>query len=126
MLTFVKNQLNSAKMILTGKSGKHLEIVASSLGGGRIEVCEIDGANVRFSGEYSTLIVHNQDKPGLVNEVTGLLVDRGVNIATMQLNRKNRGGDAVMVLECDDAVPKDTLAWLEEQDGIISIVYFGK
>ncbi len=117
---------NSAKLILKSCTGKELELIASSLGGGRIEVCEIDGANVRFSGEYATLIVHNQDRPGLVNEVTGLLGERGVNIATMQLNRKSRGGDAVMVLECDDCVPEDTLSWLKNQDGILSLVYFGK
>lgn len=117
---------NSAKLEMEGVNGKKLELIASSLGGGRIEVCEIDGANVRFSGEYATLIVHNQDKPGLVNEVTRLLGLKDVNIATMQLNRKSRGGDAVMVLECDDDVPEDVLEWLRDQDGILSIVYFGK
>ena len=92
---------NSVKMFLTGESGKELEIVAASIGGGRIQICEIDGLTANFSGDYPTLIVHNVDQPGHVTEVTSMLAHKSVNIATMQLYRKSRGGDAVMVIECD-------------------------
>ncbi len=117
---------NTAKLELLGVTGKRIEVAASSLGGGRIQVCELDGAKVRFSGEYDTLIVRNIDKPGLVNEVTGMLGQQGVNIATMQLYRENRGGTAIMIIECDDRVSCDTIDFLEKQDGIISVTYVGK
>ena len=117
---------NTAKLELLGVTCKRIEVAASSLGGGRIQVCELDGAKVRFSGEYDTLIVRNIDKPGLVNEVTGMLGQQGVNIATMQLYRENRGGTAIMIIECDDRVSCDTIDFLEKQDGIISVTYVGK
>lgn len=96
-------------MNLTGVSGRTLEVVAASIGGGRIQICELDGITANFSGDYPTLIVHNIDQPGHVTEVTSMLAHKGVNIATMQLYRKSRGGSAVMVIECDQEVPKSRL-----------------
>ena len=78
---------NSVLMKLTGKKGRYLEIVAASLGGGRIKVCEIDGLEANFCGDYPTLIVRNQDQPVHVAEVTSMLAHKSVNIATMQLYR---------------------------------------
>lgn len=114
---------NSVKLILTGQFGRSLDIVASSLGGGRIMICEIDGIATNFSGEYPTLIVHNLDQPGHVTEVTSMLGHKSINIATMQLYRKSRGGSAVMIIECDQEVPKESIKWLEHLEGVIKVTY---
>ena len=114
---------NSVKMNLTGISGRTLEVIAASIGGGRIQICELDGITANFSGDYPTLIVHDIDQPGHVTEVTSMLAHKGVNIATMQLYRKSRGGNAVMVIECDQEVPKESLAWLERLEGILKVTY---
>lgn len=116
---------NTAKLQLTGENGKKLTVIASSLGGGRIEVCELDGIMAKFTGELPTLIVHNLDQPGHVTEVTSMLGHKGINIATIQLNRKSRGGEAVMVIECDQEVPRDSIAWLEHLEGILKVTYLG-
>ena len=84
---------NTVKMKLTGESGRMLEIVAASIVGGQIRICEIDGLTANFCGEYPTLIVHNLDQPGHVTEVTSMLAHKSVNIATMQLYRDSRGGN---------------------------------
>ena len=78
---------NTARLQLTGAKGRTLDIVAESIGGGRIRICSIDGIETNFSGEHNTLIVHNQDTPGHVAAVTAALMQRHVNIATMQLYR---------------------------------------
>ena len=105
---------NSVLMKLTGAKGRRLEVIAASLGGGRIRVCEIDGLEANFCGDYPTLIVRNQDQPGHVAEVTSMLSHKSVNIATMQLYRDKRGGSAVLVVECDKEVPKEGIRWLEK------------
>lgn len=100
------------------------KFVGSSIGGGRIKICEIDGICTNFSGEYNTIIVHNTDTPGHVAQVTTTLAQKNVNIATMQLYRNTQGGYAVMILECDDVIPKNTLEWLQDLDGIIKVTSY--
>ena len=114
---------NTAVLKMTRSDGRTLEIRAASLGGGRIRVESIDGMNASFSGEYPTLIIRNEDKPGIVSEVSSLLSSRNCNIATMQLYRDRRGGLAVMVIECDSAVPDQVLDTLRRTDGIVSCTF---
>ena len=115
---------NSVVLLLTGESGKEIEIIGASLGGGRMKICKIDGYEANFCAEYPTLIVQNLDQPGCVATVTTMLSERGINIATLQLYRDSRGGDAVMVVECDREVPLDSIAWLEKQSGIDRVTYY--
>lgn len=116
---------NSVKLFLTGKNGHSIQLVAASVGGGAIRVTEIDGLNVSFSGDTPTLIISNQDKPGRVNEVTSLLGSSNVNVAAMQLHRAERGGNAVMVLECDQEVPQKVIEKLSLLEGILKVTYLG-
>ena len=117
---------NTAQLYLKGISGKTMELVGQSLGGGRINIAEIDGIETNFSGENPTLIVHNLDQPGHVSEVTSMLAHTGVNIATMQLYRSSKGGKAVMVVECDQEVPQEGIRWLERVEGVLKVTYLGK
>lgn len=116
---------NTAQILLTSVTGKKLEIVGESLGGSRINIAQIDGITTNFSGDYPTLVVHNMDQPGHVAEVTSMLAHKSVNIATMQLYRANRGGNSVMVLECDQEVPDDGINWLRHEEGVVKVTYLG-
>lgn len=116
---------NTAQLFLTGVSGRTLEIIGQSLGGSRINIAEIDGIETNFAGDHPTLVVHNQDQPGHVSEVTSMLAHKSVNIATMQLYRASRGGEAVMVIECDQEVPIEGIEWLKKVEGVNKVTYLG-
>ena len=115
---------NSVVLQMKGKSGRELEVVAASLGGGRIKICMIDGLDANFTAEHPTLIVHNLDQPGHVAEVTSMLSHKAINIATMQLYRDGRGGNAVMILECDKEIPGEAIKWLEHLEGVNKVTYY--
>jgi D-3-phosphoglycerate dehydrogenase len=53
--------------------------------------------------------VRNQDKPGFIGGLGGILGDAGINIATFQLGRDKPGGDAIALVEVDMAVPEAVL-----------------
>lgn len=115
---------NTAQIHLRGKEGREIVMQASSTGGGQIMINKLDGIDVNFTGENPTLIVHNLDQPGHVAEVTSMLSHKSVNIASMQLYRERRGDYAVMVIETDQPIPKNAIAWLEHLEGIIKVTYF--
>ena len=115
---------NSVELVLRGVDGATIDIVAQSIGGGKINIAQIDGIDTNFSGEYPTLIVHNLDQPGHVSEVTSMLSHKLVNIASMQLYRSFRGGRAVMVVECDQKIPDEGLKWLTKIEGVLKVTYF--
>ncbi len=115
---------NSVLLKLTGEDGKYLEVVGESIGGSLINVASIDGRKANFSGDYPTLIIRNQDIPGIVARITSELARRDINIATMKLDRSIRGEDAIMILECDHEVWNDAIRWLQELDGVKSITYY--
>jgi len=116
---------NTAKLVLTSKSGKRLSMIASSLGGGRIAVVEMNGLRVNFSGDLPTLIVQNRDQPGHVRDVSGILAKDGVNIATLNLYRDYPGGNAVMIIETDKAVSAESLEALKAIRGITGVTFVG-
>lgn len=114
---------NTVMLKLKGVYGRELEVVASSIGGGQIKICSIDGLEANICACYPTLIVHNVDQPGHVSEVTSMLGHKSVNIATMQLYRDKRGGSAVMVIECDQEVPLEAVNWLKKLEGVVKVTY---
>lgn len=114
---------NTAHLILRGRNGREVNVQASSLGGGRIQVNKLDGMDVSFSGESNTLIIYNEDRPGLVADVSSLLASVSVNIGTLQLFRDRRGGTAVMVYEIDHPLSPAIVQVLEQFDGILKATY---
>jgi len=50
------------------------------------------------------------DRPGVIGAFGRLLGDAGVNIAGMQVSRKEEGGAALVVLTLDSAIPPDVLS----------------
>ncbi|GAC1516160.1 MAG: L-serine ammonia-lyase, iron-sulfur-dependent subunit beta [Gemmatimonadaceae bacterium] len=77
-------------------------MVGSSLGAGRVLVTEIDGYPVEVTGSYHTIVLVAEDVRGSVARIATILSDHGLNIATLRLTRKQRGGDAFMVIEIDE------------------------
>jgi L-serine dehydratase len=77
-------------------------MTGSSLGAGRVLVTNIDGYPVEVSGNYNTIVLVAEDIKGSVARIAGILAEYSLNIATLRLTRKERGGDAFMVIEIDE------------------------
>jgi L-serine dehydratase len=58
-----------------------------------------------------------------VAQVTSLLTQNAVNIATLNLHREKKGGQAVMVIESDQPIPQTALQELHRMDGILRVTY---
>ena len=105
---------NTVRVTITGASGAMLTMEAASVGGGNIEVHRIDGLRVNFNGKENTMIIRHMDTPGAIARVTGVLAQRGLNIANMQGYRRQAGGDAMIVLELDGIPDDDVIQQIRE------------
>ena len=95
---------NTARITLTGGSGKRVVIEGASVGGGNILVTGVNGMSVSFTGQYNTVLVLHQDRPGAIAAVTQFMAGSGLNIGSFRLSRSHRGGEALMTIEVDGAV----------------------
>ena len=115
--TFIEQNIrdahpNTARIHFFTEDGNEGTVQGASVGGGNIQVSEIDGMNVMFSGDNHTIIVMHQDKPGVVAAVTHMMHWQytDLNISSFHLTRESKGGKAIMTMEVDSMPPDDLMA----------------
>jgi D-3-phosphoglycerate dehydrogenase / 2-oxoglutarate reductase len=74
-----------------------------------LKLTELDGFSLELDAEGILLFFRYVDRPGVVGTIGSILGDAGVNIAAMQVSRRTAGGEALMTLTVDNAVPADLL-----------------
>lgn len=98
---------------ITVRNGENeTRVRGCSVGGGRILVQEIDGMDVALTGTLPTMVVLADDVPGTIAEIAGLFAQRGLNMATMRVDRTGRGERALMTIEADAEISDDLAAEL--------------
>ncbi|MBQ8804530.1 MAG: L-serine ammonia-lyase, iron-sulfur-dependent subunit beta [Tyzzerella sp.] len=118
----VTNHPNTADIDLVGVTGRTMSIRGESIGGGKMKIVRIDGIDVEFTGEYSTLIVRQIDKPGVVAHITQALSEHNVNIAFMRLFREDKGATAYTVVESDEAIPETVLEQIRSNKNVSDLM----
>jgi L-serine dehydratase len=99
-----EGEIHPNSVRLTVERGDRTSVmVGSSLGAGRVLVNEVDGFPVEVTGNLHTIVIVAEDVTGSVARIATILAESDVNIATLRLTRKERGGDAFMVIEVDHA-----------------------
>lgn len=118
----VTNHPNTADIELTGVTGRKMTIRGESIGGGKMKIVRINHIDVEFTGEYSTLIVHQMDKPGVVAHITQALSEYNVNIAFMRLFREKKGAAAYTVVESDEKIPVAVLDQIRNNEHVSDLM----
>ena len=105
---------NTARITLGGRGGGRVQVQGASVGGGNILVTGVNGMAVSFTGQYNTVLVLHQDKPGAIAAVTQFMAGSGVNIGSFRLARSRRGGEALMTIEVDGGVSEELMSELRK------------
>jgi D-3-phosphoglycerate dehydrogenase len=91
-------------------TGEPVSVSGTLTGPKQVEkLTEVDGYDVDLRLEGHLLFFRYADRPGIVGAVGARLGEAGVNIAGAQVSRTQRGGEALMTLAVDSAVPADVL-----------------
>ena len=118
----VTNHPNTVDIHMDGENDRKMTIRGESIGGGKMKIVRIDGIDVEFTGEYSTLIVRQIDKPGVVAHITQALSKKNVNIAFMKLFREDKGASAYTIVESDEKIPDEVLGYIRTNNNVKDIM----
>ena len=99
---------NTVRFDVTCKDGTRHSVTGASVGGGQVEITEIDSLPVRFTGERPIIVCRHHDHPGVIAAIAGLLYESRINIGNMHVDRSRETHLAQMYLEID-SVPPDGL-----------------
>lgn len=101
-----------------GNDEEKMEMVGISIGGGKVEITELNGFALRLSGNHPAILVTHNDRAGAIASVTEILAKYKVNIAHMEVNRKDVGKEALMVIETDQNMEEFMLDELKSREYI--------
>jgi D-3-phosphoglycerate dehydrogenase / 2-oxoglutarate reductase len=90
--------------------GQVLSVGGTLTGRRQVEkLVEVNGFDMEISPAEHMVFFTYSDRPGIVGVVGKILGDRAINIAGMQVCRNARGGQALIVLTVDSALPPPVL-----------------
>ena len=113
---------NTIKLNLK-KDEQQIEVVGESLGGGVINIAELDGFTANFSAQNHTLIIKASDISGAIAFISGVIAQEKTNIATMSVSRKGRNDIACHVIEMDSEIREITTQYLKSLPWILELIY---
>jgi L-serine dehydratase len=109
---------NTVLVELSG-STRTVKLLASSLGGGKVEVQEFNDYPLKFSGERPTLVIRHHDKKGIISELLCILSQSGLDIARMANERSKINGAAITICEIDNHVDEGFLTSFKKEVPLI-------
>ena len=106
-----------------GAAETRLKVRAASIGGGSICINEINGYEVKLSGELQSLLVLHRDEVGVIAKITQVLASNSINIAATSSHRKQKGEDAMLVVETDNAIPSSVINEINALSPVLKVLW---
>ncbi|GEB32674.1 MULTISPECIES: phosphoglycerate dehydrogenase [Brevibacillus] len=96
-------------------------VAGTRLNGYGARIVKIDDFAIDVAPEGYLLYIHHNDRPGVIGRVGSILGENSVNIATMQVGRRDIGGDAIMMLSVDKPLTPELLDTMGELAEVKSV-----
>ncbi len=113
---------NTVDVVMENESGDTMTVRGESVGGGKIRIVAINGVEVDFTGEYSTVVVTHLDRTGVIAHISKCFSDRNINIAYMRLYRDGKGEKAYAIVESDGTVPDDIAFEIKKNEYVLDVM----
>jgi D-3-phosphoglycerate dehydrogenase len=106
---------NMITLVLETPDGKRT--ILGTMFEGIPKIVKMRDFSTDFEPEEHMLVLHYEDRPGLIGRIGTTLGDAGVNIGSMNLGRRAKGGEAMVVLSVDTPVDDATMKNLQDSVG---------
>ena len=108
---------------LTVVTDKQTRSVSGTIFGGKARIVEIKGIKIEADLSEHNLYVSNQDKPGFIKDLSKILADNKINIATFHLGRISSGGEAIAIISTDNKIENSVLESIKKIPLVIQAKY---
>lgn len=105
------------------KGAEYTSISATVFGEEDYRIVEIDNYGIELRLEGDLILYQNEDKPGKLASVSGLLADKGINIAALSLGRSGKGSNAITAVAVDKHLDESERSSIQSMDGIKNVRY---
>lgn len=102
---------NTVDILLVDDGGDSVTVRGESIGGGAAQLTRIDGLEVHITGALNSVVVYERDVPGVLGFIASTFGEADVNIGSVVMRRRRRGGESFNVLEVDSPIPE----WVAER-----------
>ena len=110
---------------LTVTTDRRSRSVAGSIFGGNARIVEIKGIKIDAELGNFNIYITNKDKVGVINNITQILTENKINIATFNLGRVSQNGEAIALIQTDqlcDEILLNSLRKIKHVNQVKSIV----
>ncbi|MDR7104100.1 phosphoglycerate dehydrogenase [Croceicoccus sp. BE223] len=96
-------------------------VAGTLFGKSQPRLVDIFGIGIEADLEGHMLYIVNQDAPGFIGRIGSILGEAGINIGTFHLGRREAGGEAVLLLSVDQAIPEQVLKTICDAQGVKTV-----
>lgn len=114
---------NKICVTLKGNGKWRHSIAGTVFKNNELRILSIDNFDLDIQPTGHLVLVMHNDKPKMVGQVGMILGEYDVNIAGMQLDRLEAGGNALMSLTIDQELNKDVIEKMSKLDGVTNATY---
>jgi L-serine dehydratase len=107
IVSFPTNHTNSVRLTLESKTGKNLQVVAISIGGGAIEIQKIDDHDVSIRGNFYELLIRKKNRVPFPEDIQNYI---NKNEASSRISDEN---DQLINLKFPNNIPVDLIEKLK-------------
>ena len=111
---------NTARIRMGDEQGE-IELVGISIGGGKVEIIELNGFELKLSGHHPAILVVHDDRFGAIASVSNVIAKHQLNIGHMDVSRKEKGQMALMTIEVDQPIDEAVINELTSLPNITQV-----
>lgn len=111
---------NTIKVVFYEEDGSEFYVTGSSIGGGKIEIIDINGIKVSFMGDHPTIVAKYNDRYGMIADISIILTHNNISIASLNVSREDKV--ASMVMELDEDFNDTVIRTIKQLDDVTSVI----
>jgi D-3-phosphoglycerate dehydrogenase len=104
---------NLVTLVIEGPDGKR-RLIAGTLFEGAPRIVRLRDYSMDFTPEEHMLLLNYSDRPGMIGKIGTIMGKHDINIASMNLGRSEKKGEAMVILSLDSAAPPEVVAEIRE------------